>query len=305
MEDQEVHALRVACKEYLNEDALAKLLDANLSLQALCTSDPKAMAYAKRAGLSLPERAKLREALQRHRASVLSAVEPEPPTLRDDDHQALAEVARQRQLALVRARRRAEEAERARGAEVIRNGAAHEGYRWTQELAELTVALELPPGTTKDDVVCKIGTDSLCAGLRGQPPVVDGALHGRLRHNDALWQLVDSHRLIITLPKWPFPKLSWWPCLVKGELEINTDECREGESTNLYSGGGERRLGLQKIELGGGGNRPPIDAAQAEREWKNFFERFPEMRAYELRLDGCASLAEQEEALLQALGGDA
>ena len=50
-------------------------------------------------------------------------------------------------------------------------------------------------------MLCRIGMQSLVVGVRGLPPTVHGALHARVRPEECLWQLQDSHRLLITLPK--------------------------------------------------------------------------------------------------------
>ena len=45
----------------------------------------------------------------------------------------------------------------------------------------------------------------------------------------------DSHKLIITLQKLVVTteQHMWWPCLIKGEAEIDTSQCETGASTNL------------------------------------------------------------------------
>ena len=60
---------------------------------------------------------------------------------------------------------------------------------------------EASPGTAKRDVVCKISPGTLECGLRGQPPIVEGSLHAKVRVDDCMWQLQDSHKLIVTLQK--------------------------------------------------------------------------------------------------------
>lgn len=130
--------------------------------------------------------------------------------------------------------------------EVVSNGSICAGYRWTQEMHEVTLAVELPPGTAKRDVVCKITpgvrapaasrqfiqspspcrhllllqcramcvpqcraharNDPVCpqtleCGLRGQPPILEGAMFAKVKVDDCMWQLQDSHQLIVTLPK--------------------------------------------------------------------------------------------------------
>ena len=172
------------------------------------------------------------------------------PLLLVDAAQAHLVVAAQRELATTRSQALAEQNEASLGEELVRNGALLDSYRWTQELDELTIAVELPPGTSKRDVFCKVGLRSLTVGARGQPPIVDGPLHSRVRSDEALWQLQDSHKLIVTLQKLVISGQGrmWWPCLLKGEPEIDTSKCEDGESTNLMSSAGQR-LRIQKIEL--------------------------------------------------------
>ena len=187
------------------------------------------------------KRQKLRDALRRHTDNVLSAVEPQIVEI-GDDAEAHHLVAAQHQLMELRKRELARQAEEAKGVEVVKNGNICAGYRWTQELNELTVAVELPPGTAKREVVCKISSGTLECGLRGQSPIVDGALYDKVRVDECMWQLQDSHRLIVTLQKLTVGTegRKWWPCLVKGEDEIDTRQCEEGESLNLMATTGNR-----------------------------------------------------------------
>ena len=96
-------------------------------------------------------------------------------------------VAAQQQLAEERQKKREQAAEDVKGVEVVKNGAIRERYRWTQELPELTMSIELPPGTSKRDVICKIGPLRLTAGVRGLPPLVEGELHVRVKADEAMW----------------------------------------------------------------------------------------------------------------------
>ena len=84
--------------------------------------------------------------------------------------QAFHIVAAQHHMAEARAKARAQGAEEAKGVEVVKNGNICKGYRWTQELPELTVSVDLPPGTTKRDVVCKFSMQARVPLLRRPPP---------------------------------------------------------------------------------------------------------------------------------------
>ena len=304
LDDREILELRQLCKTGgLSQDSLAALIDGGLSVPSLVKSEAAAMANSKKAGLGLSERSKLRDALRRHKDTVLSAVEPQIVEI-GDDAEAYHIIAAQQQLMEMRRKQRLQQQEESKGIEVVKNGNICAGYRWTQELTELTVAVEMPPGTSKRDVVCKITTDGLEVGLRGQPPIIDGALHAKVRVDDCMWQLQDSHRLIVTLQKLIVDSSlrKWWPCLLRGESEINTAECKEGESVNLMASTGSR-LRLQKIELPEPkGVRAKYSPEKAEKAWKEFFTKFPEMHAWEITLNGDQSEKSMEEHLVDTIG---
>ena len=303
MDDREILELRQLCTTGdIAQDSLAALIDAALSVPALVRSEAAAMASAKKAGLGLQERNKLREALRRHKDNVLSASDPQIVEI-GDDAEAHHIVAAQHHMMELRAKARVQQDEEAKGAEVVKNGNVCVGYRWTQELTELTVSVELPPGTAKRDVVCKITSDSLEAGLRGQPPIIDGPLHAKTRVDDCMWQLQDSHRLIITIQKLVIGTdgRRWWPCLIRGEPEINTSRCEEGESVNLMASSGQR-IRLQKLELPEpSGEKKKYSPEAAEKAWKDFFTKFPEYHAYEITLNGDQSDKSMEEQLVDTL----
>jgi len=319
MSPRSLFELRGVCAAAgLSQHALGCLIDANLPVRDLVRSEAAAMANAKRAGLTMEERGKLREALRRHSETVLSAEEPAIVDI-DDDAEAHAMVAAQ--LALARERR----ANRAKGESngnggngrhgggggggdiVVRNGNVLERYRWTQELNELTLAVALPPGTRKHEVVCKIGVQSLRIGVRGADPIVDGTLHARIDVDSAIWQLQDSHKLIVNMQKLGVDKQAWWPCLLKGEPEINTMKCEVGESTNLLSTDGEKRYRVEKIELPEMKDGKKLTPEEAEAAWKEFFIKFPDWHAYELSIDANGTVKKDgtemtiEEALVEKL----
>ncbi len=200
-------------------------------------------------------------------------------------------------MAEIRREQRARAAEEAKGVEYVQNGAICAGYRWTQEMVELTVSVSLPPGTAKKDVLCKITQETLECGLRGEPPIVNGSLFAKVRVDDCMWQLQDSHTLIITLAKLIVAPTDrrWWPCLIKGEDEIDTSECKEGEATNLMGNSGQR-LRIQKIELPEvKGPKKPYDPVAAEKGWRDFFKKFPDMAAYEIEFKGDSDKAAEDQ----------
>lgn len=74
MEDREIYELQQLCTTGgLSQDSLGALIDANLSVPQLVRSEAAAMAAAKKAGLGLADRQKLREALRKYKDDVLSS----------------------------------------------------------------------------------------------------------------------------------------------------------------------------------------------------------------------------------------
>mgnify|MGYP006107337307 CR=1 FL=1 len=97
-------------------------------------------------------------------------------------------------------------------------------------------------------------------------------------------------RVVVRVPQ----GRTWWPCLLKGEPEIDTSKCEEGEATNLMSSSGQR-LHIQKIELPEVKGEKKYDPVKAEKAWNDFFTKFPDMGAWEITFkgDGEKSMEEQ------------
>lgn len=80
------------------------------------------------------------------------------------------------------------------------NGGATERFVWTQQLAEVSVSVPVPPGMRSRDLSVEIGKTRLRVGLKGQPPLVDGELHKPVIVDDSCW----------TLGKWGFGMKGRW-----------------------------------------------------------------------------------------------
>jgi len=242
------------------------------------------MAAAKKAGLGLADRRKLREALRRHQQDAEDNQDDQPILEIGNDAEALSLKATQDRLAEARAKTRSDADE---ASKVVKNGNVCDGYRWTQELLDVTVSIELPPGTALRDVVCKFGAQALTAGLRGQPSIIDGTLFAKVKLDECMWHLQDSHLLIVTLQKLVASgeEHRWWPCLLRGEPEIDTAACESGASTNLMVSEGQR-FSAQKVELpdlkGPDGKMTPHQRARAIQVWENFFKNQPHLCVYQV-----------------------
>lgn len=99
------------------------------------------------------------------------------------------------------------------------NGLDLDTYSWTQTLAEVTIMVKVPKGTRGRDCSVDIDNKKLSAGLKGQPPVLQGTLDGEVVVDECYWNC-DGSAIEITLQK--KDRMSWWKTTVEGEPEVNT-----------------------------------------------------------------------------------
>jgi len=99
------------------------------------------------------------------------------------------------------------------------NGGTTDRYVWTQTLSALEVLVRVPPGTRARDCAVEIGTKKLKLGLRGQPLIIDGEFHQKIKPDDSMWTIIDSN-IQLNLEK--FDGMRWWNCVIQGDPEIDT-----------------------------------------------------------------------------------
>ena len=103
------------------------------------------------------------------------------------------------------------------------NGGDTDKYRWIQTLEEVTVFIPLPDGVASKqlDVVMKAST--LKVAVKGQPPIIDGPLHKKIKTVDSLWTLESDgpkRTLQMTLSK--VDGMNWWNSIIEGDTKIDT-----------------------------------------------------------------------------------
>lgn len=69
------------------------------------------------------------------------------------------------------------------------NGADLEHYRWIQTLDEVTVFIPVPDNSITKNLDVEIKATTLKIGVKGQPPIINGALHKKVKAGDCLWTL--------------------------------------------------------------------------------------------------------------------
>jgi hypothetical protein len=129
------------------------------------------------------------------------------------------------------------------------NGGKTDRYRWTQTLQELSVFVPIPASTRGKDLVVDFQQKKLKVGLKGQPLLIDGELHQKIKCDDCFWTVEDSSsggekELCLTIQK--VNQMEWWKCVIVGDAEIDTQKV-EPENSKLSDLDGETRSTVEKM----------------------------------------------------------
>jgi len=124
------------------------------------------------------------------------------------------------------------------------NGGTTDKYTWTQTLGALEVFVPVRPGVKAKQLVVEFGTDTLKIGIKGEPLMIDGKLHAKIKPDDCMWTLVDNKNIQINFEK--FDNMKWWTCVVQGDAGINTKKIVP-ENSKLSDLDGETRMTVEKM----------------------------------------------------------
>lgn len=124
------------------------------------------------------------------------------------------------------------------------NGGKTDKYVWTQTLSALEVYVDVKPGVKAKQIVCDIGTETLTVGIKGEPPILKGKMHSKVKTDDCMWTLLDNKCVQITIEK--FDNMKWWSCVMVGDPEIDTKKIVP-ENSKLGDLDGETRMTVEKM----------------------------------------------------------
>lgn len=124
------------------------------------------------------------------------------------------------------------------------NGGKTDKYTWTQTLGALEIFVAVKPGVKAKQIVCDIGAETLKLGVKGEPLILEGKLHAKVKTDDCMWTLVDNKIVQITIEK--FDNMKWWNCVMVGDVEIDTKKIVP-ENSKLSDLDGETRMTVEKM----------------------------------------------------------
>lgn len=124
------------------------------------------------------------------------------------------------------------------------NGGRTDKYVWTQTLGALEVFVDVRPGVKAKQIVCDIGNETLKVGIKGEPLILEGKMHSKVKVDDCMWTLLDNKCVQITIEK--FDNMKWWTCVMQGDAEIDTKKIVP-ENSKLSDLDGETRMTVEKM----------------------------------------------------------
>ncbi|KAK9361004.1 HSP20-like chaperone [Lipomyces starkeyi] len=152
-------------------------------------------------------------------------------------------------------------------------------YKWSQVIEEVTVIIDVPPGTRSRGLIVDIKRTSLVVALKksADKPFISGHLYSDIKVDDSTWTLDDQKEITITLAK--VNKMEWWPHVVTGAPKIDVKRIQP-ENSKLSDLDDETRSMVEKMmfdqqqkQLG----KPTSDELKKEEILKKFQAQHPEL----------------------------
>ncbi|KAK7934760.1 nuclear movement protein [Apiospora marii] len=155
-------------------------------------------------------------------------------------------------------------------------------YKWTQTIAELDIVIEGLPGTYKGrDLVVDIKKNKLVAGVKGQPPIIDGDLPHNVSTSESTWTLTtnaDGTKSVeIHLDKQN--KMEWWAHVVTSAPKVDVSRITP-ENSNLSDLDGPTRGMVEKMMFDQRQKEQGLPTSDEQKKadiLKKFQDQHPEM----------------------------
>ena len=160
------------------------------------------------------------------------------------------------------------------------NGGDLDHYRWTQTLEEVTMFVKLPDNITSKQLDIQMKASSLKIGVKGQTPIIDGALHKKIKTGDSLWTLeTDGPKRTLQLTFVKVDGMNWWNCIIEGDPKIDTQKV-EPENSKLSDLDSETRSTVEKMMFDQQQKQkglPTSEELEKKNKLKAFMDAHPEL----------------------------
>ena len=115
-------------------------------------------------------------------------------------------------------------------------------------LAELTVNITIPEGTTSKMLAVDIKKKHLKVAIKGQEPILDGPLCKEVKVDDSIWciETLNNGKRVLQLSLTKKDAQAWWDYVIEGDSKINTSKI-EPENSKLSDLDGETRGVVEKM----------------------------------------------------------
>jgi len=154
-------------------------------------------------------------------------------------------------------------------------------YKWTQQIGDVDVTVEVPGNIKGKDMVVDIKKKKLVLGIKGQEPIISGDLPHEIHADESTWTLTTSPSgtKILELHLDKVNKMQWWAHVVSSAPKIDITKIQP-ENSKLGDLDGETRGMVEKMmydqqqkEMG----KPTSDEQKKAEMLKKFQAQHPEM----------------------------
>lgn len=116
--------------------------------------------------------------------------------------------------------------------------------------------------------------------MKGQTPLIDGALHKKIKTGDSLWTLeADGAKRTLQLTLSKVDAMNWWSSVIEGDAKINTQKV-EPESSKLSDLDDGTRSTVEKMMFDNQQKQkglPTSDELEKRNKLKAFMDAHPEL----------------------------
>eukprot|EP01013_Petalomonas_cantuscygni_P003564 TRINITY_DN13765_c0_g1_i1.p1 TRINITY_DN13765_c0_g1~~TRINITY_DN13765_c0_g1_i1.p1 ORF type:complete len:347 (+),score=102.26 TRINITY_DN13765_c0_g1_i1:52-1092(+) len=110
----------------------------------------------------------------------------------------------------------------------VGNGSSTDTYAWTQTLKDVEIRVPMGRPVKGRDVTVDVAAHKITIGLKGEAPLVEGALPHEVDTDETYWTIEDGRVVVLGLQK--VNKMEWWKCAVVGEPEIDLQKVQPENS---------------------------------------------------------------------------